>query len=1115
MFRVSEDNEQAWLVREDVSICFERDPKDHFYKCPIEKVDELIVALDKRKKEKAERGDGHMMNAEDLVGNIDEIYGNGAQRSLYTDEQLRRADIAEAMHISMEHCSDQQLKAFIESPSTINCPITFNDVKNLRAIKGPCRVCLEGKPAPNKGSHSSKDPYVPQLAGELLHCDIVFVKGRPRLFAIDHVSGYCSFIVMAGKHYEDLMKAFEELLNAYQSHMKVVKVVSTDAESVLAVCDTYLNSRGVKLHQRIPGEHEKFAERAMRVVRERMRVKLIELPYELPRDLYDCLAAEVVRTMNMLPNSRSHPLSPKSMVRGEQTNMQADLAPPFGSAVLCPVASATHSTEQKNEIGISCGASEGTRGGVKIYLLNHRNPVTRRVLRPLPMNQMIIDHMNEFTHSTLEMKKDPDDDDDDGADMFNYTETLGQDEHPQRSDDYYGGEDVGDKIGVPILGGLSKTLVDIPYNLSEEERGQQKQSTPVKSPEKTSVVETPINLDSVYPDVATPAIPSPSPVKKVRTKQPVFEGEPARRSSRISESKYKLDYDAMNKATKPSVNSINCSSTAKVYQMSLVKALQSEHSTAAKEAAKKELKQLVNLKTWKYLRRPQDATPSVHTRETPCSMFLKPKYDARGVFTLWKARLVDGGHMTDPERYNPHEKTSPTIGLEVVMAMLALAATKKYNVEVFDVPGAYLNANLKDGHFHKMRISKKIAALLVEVDPNARQYVQEDGSILVEIQKSLYGLPEAAQLWYEYLSGALKDGGYRQCPYEPCLFSRGSQNAQQFSLVGIYVDDCIHIYSHERIRNLLYAALRDANLKDLKIEQLTNRSPISFLGLNIERPESQLIGVNQKGYLDNLLEAYEEEINAVPLNRVHTPCSEDIFRPNYSGADAEPIEVTPFLSKLMRTRYLVRTRPDIELACSGLCTRSRAPVRGDMNALNKLLAYLKTTAEYGIAIRNGDLQMQALFDAAFGVHLDRKSHNGHLVFLGSGSTRVPVYWRSTKQKVVATSSTEAELVCVFDGLDFLIWFKRVLVWMGIPQDTVKIWQDNTSTITMSFMGRGSSGSNTRHIDIKYFFIAQFIEDATFAIEHMGRENMLGDFFASPRAGQVFRRMRDLIMGHHP
>ena len=64
---------------------------------------------------------------------------------------------------------------------------------------------------------------------------------------------------------------------------------------------------------------------------------------------------------------------------------------------------------------------------------------------------------------------------------------------------------------------------------------------------------------------------------------------------------------------------------------------------------------------------------------------------------------------------------------------------------------------------------------------------------------------------------------------------------------------------------------------------------------------------------------------------------------------------------------------------------------------------------------------------------------------------------------------------------------------------------------MAFMGRGSSASNTRHIDIKYFFIKQFIDDATFEIDHMSRDNMLGDFLASPRVGQGFRRARELIM----
>lgn len=73
-----------------------------------------------------------------LPGNLEEIYGQGKKRMLYSDEQLRRADVAETLHISMDHPSDEQMSKFISSSSTINCPITVQDVKNLRAIKGPC-----------------------------------------------------------------------------------------------------------------------------------------------------------------------------------------------------------------------------------------------------------------------------------------------------------------------------------------------------------------------------------------------------------------------------------------------------------------------------------------------------------------------------------------------------------------------------------------------------------------------------------------------------------------------------------------------------------------------------------------------------------------------------------------------------------------------------------------------------------------------------------------------------------------------------------------------------------------------------------------------------------------
>jgi len=83
------------------------------------------------------------------------------------------------------------------SPSAINIKVTPMDLQNARAIYGPCPHCLEGKSQPSKGSHNSFDDSLkPTEPGELLHCDIVFIKGKPRLFSVDHVSGYMMLVAL-------------------------------------------------------------------------------------------------------------------------------------------------------------------------------------------------------------------------------------------------------------------------------------------------------------------------------------------------------------------------------------------------------------------------------------------------------------------------------------------------------------------------------------------------------------------------------------------------------------------------------------------------------------------------------------------------------------------------------------------------------------------------------------------------------------------------------------------------------------------------------------------------------------------------------------------------------
>lgn len=462
----------------------------------------------------------------------------------------------------------------------------------------------------------------------------------------------------------------------------------------------------------------------MRVVRERMRVKLIELPFSLSRPLHDYLASDVIRTMNLLPNSKSAPLSPRAMVRGEQTNLNVDVAPPFGSAVLCPIASAQHGTEQKNEIGICLEMQDSVRGGIRVYPLNRSKPVIRRGLKQMVMTLHIIEHMNEYAKATKTGNKT--EDNDYGANPFHFNDTMAEDSEAPRSDDYYRGDEDRDPWLPPKL---KDTLVNISYDTSDP-GPTTAQSTTIKDKEVVNPIEpqiaSPAKSDPVQ-TASTPA-PQPSPVKQPKAARDKTPPPTRERSHRAAKDKTWKDGNwKVNFATaedieealelkRPKREELKDFEKwyGKVYQMTLTKALVSEHHSEAEQAAEKELKQLVNLKTWVYLRSADEATPSKHQRETPCSMFLKPKYDARGLFTLWNARLVDGGHMTDPQSYDPVEKTSPTVCLEAVMALLSIAVTRKLEVESFDVPGAYLNATLKPDRRHKMRIGRRLQNCLRE-----------------------------------------------------------------------------------------------------------------------------------------------------------------------------------------------------------------------------------------------------------------------------------------------------------------------------------------------------------------------------------------------------------------
>ena len=104
--------------------------------------------------------------------------------------------------------------------------------------------------------------------------------------------------------------------------------------------------------------------------------------------------------------------------------------------------------------------------------------------------------------------------------------------------------------------------------------------------------------------------------------------------------------------------------------------------------------------------------------------------------------------------------------------------------------------------------------------------------------------------------------------------------------------------------------------------------------------------------------------------------------------------------------YLAHTRPDTAYAVSVVSQFMHDPREVHMEALFKVLKYLKSSPGQGIHFkRGGSLILEAYADADWaGSIINRRSTSWYCTFLGGNL----VTWRSKKQSVVARSSAKAE-----------------------------------------------------------------------------------------------------------
>ena len=476
----------------------------------------------------------------------------------------------------------------------------------------------------------------------------------------------------------------------------------------------------------------------------------------------------------------------------------------------------------------------------------------------------------------------------------------------------------------------------------------------------------------------------------------------------------------------------------------------------------------------------------------PLHMIHKEKFDSNGNFDKLKSRLVAGGNLQP--RDDETETTSATVRIQSVFLLLNVTAYLGLQLAAVDIKSAYLHARIESKLLYG-RINKRYVSYLLSLHPEWSTYVQSDGSMIIKLNKALCGLLEAARLWFLHLTSLLISHGYTQSKADKAFFMRFVRNKCLF--LCLHVDDMLIAYNHLSMYTDLLRVLTN-NLAGITKQE---GAVLSFLGTTIEiECASKSVSVSRPAYIESLLKKYSVSTSA------STPCVGTVFDLITSG---EQLDEYQLHSQIMETRYVDDVRPDIKFATSVLTTAMSKPTVGLRTACNRVLAYLKGTADYRLTFVCPDaVQLYAYVDASYCV---TGTVSWYCVWTQLDVSNAPFHMKSGRIKSVCRSSTEAELYALNESISDLLHYIELLEEMLFPQGVVTVFEDNEAAITLMSSHDVNYSARSKHIAVKVDFFKQMILENKVKLQYVETAKQLADFGTKPITGESYKRLVKIIL----
>src|ERR1043165_5730093 len=453
----------------------------------------------------------------------------------------------------------------------------------------------------------------------------------------------------------------------------------------------------------------------------------------------------------------------------------------------------------------------------------------------------------------------------------------------------------------------------------------------------------------------------------------------------------------------------------------------------------------------------------------------KVKRDASGQITKYKARLVAKGYVQQ-EGIDYNEVFAPVARIETIRLLLALAAQKGWQVHHLDVKSTFLHGELKED---------------VYVSQPDGFIKKGKENLVYKLKKALYGLKQAPRAWNIRLNSILKEIGFIRCPQEQAVYKRTSK--QSTIIIGVYVDDII----------VTGSSIKDISSFKKEMQgkfEMSDLGPLTYyLGIEVSQTQGK-IQLKQSAYAKKVVkEARLEDCNP-------TKYAMESGRKLTKEDESEPVNETEYRKLIGSLRYLTHTRPDITYAVGYVSRFMEKPKTTHMKAVKHLIRYIKSTLNYGIQYSKGkEAEITGYSDSSYGDQDDGKGTTGTIFYYKDS----PITWISQKQSTVALSSCESEFMAATSAACQAIWLQGVLSELtGEQPKKITLLVDNKSAIQLMknpvFHGR------SKHINTRYHFIRECIENEQIQVDHISGEMQKADILTKALPRIKFLEMRRLI-----